>query len=382
MSPFEPKHFQPNLVVWAPGRINLIGEHTDYNLGYALPMAIDKGMRFGFSKNGSQSVCRIYSRDQENVLEVDLEHLEPSPIQWENYILGVLKGIRDQGGTCSGFDCVLESNLPQGAGMSSSAALECGMAYGVNELFDIGMDKTQLMKIAQKAEHDYVGTQCGIMDQFASLMGKKDHAMLLDCQNLAYNYVPLDQTDHSFLLLNTHVSHNLAESAYNERRAQCESVVAYFTEKDTRIASLRDISMEQLEAAREEIPELAFTRASYVLRENQRVQAMVNCLSQGAIHKAGDLLFQAHWDLSRAYEVSCPESDFLVEYAQNDPVVLGARQMGGGFGGCVLHLLPNAEIAAYTAKVTEAYKAAFQIELSAYTTKAEQGVYNLTTDHL
>ena len=213
------------VIVDSPGRINIIGEHTDYNLGYVLPTAIDKRIRFTLERNNTDTQCEIRSKGYEKALFVDLKHIAPSNTQWENYILGVLYEIYIRSKALKGFQCTIESDLPVGSGVSSSAALECGLAFGLNELFDLGLSKHEIVALSRDAEHNYVGTKCGIMDQFASVMSKKDHVILLDCKSMEHTYVPFAIAPYKLVLLNSNVSHSLASSEYNTRRKECEEGV-------------------------------------------------------------------------------------------------------------------------------------------------------------
>ena len=357
----------------APGRINLIGEHVDYNDGFVLPAAIDKCIYMELSKNGHKSRCSIKSEGYDTTLVADLHKLERGTEGWHNYILGVLNEMKKLTPKLRGFDCHVESKVPVGAGVSSSAALECGLAFGLNELFDLGLDKWELAKLGQRAEHNFVGTKCGIMDQFASIFGKKDHSMLLDCRSLEFEYIPTKIAPYKLLLLNTNVAHNLSTGEYNIRRQQCEDGLDLLSDKYNMEKSFRNVTPGMLEESRKELGSLLHDRCSFVIEEIQRVQAAVIALKAMDLNKFGGLMKQTHEGLSKKYEVSCPELDFLVEIAKSEPKVLGSRMMGGGFGGCTLNLVLEDAVDQFVGKASKAYRDKFGIDLSYYITMPSQG---------
>lgn len=367
------KTFTPELTITSPGRINLIGEHTDYNMGYVLPTAIEKKIVFRFQKNGSDSVCHVYSETYDTGFQIDLNRIARSEVEWENYILGVLNEISLRTDKVSGFDCVLQSDLPTGSGLSSSAALECGLAFGLNELFDLGLSNLEMVQLSQTAEHTYVGTQCGIMDQFASVMSKSGHVILLDCESLQYDYIPIDLHPYKIILLNTKVSHNLASSEYNTRKRECEEGVEIIRRNHPKIKSLRHVTEEMLNASKSEMGTTVFDRCSFIVSENKRVLEMAKALREKDLLSVGQLLYAAHHGISKLYEVSCAESDFLVELSKDNPNVLGARQTGGGFGGCTLNIVHEDEVDAFIATATKAYKNEFDIALEAFEVKPSGG---------
>lgn len=359
--------------VASPGRINLIGEHIDYNDGFVLPAAIDKCIYMEFSVNGHESRCTIKSQGFDSILVANLNKVEKGTEGWHNYVLGVLYEIQKLSPKLRGFDCHMESQIPVGSGVSSSAALECGLAFGLNELFDLGLDKWELVKLGQRAEHNFVGTKCGIMDQFSSVMGKKGHTMLLDCRSLDFEYIPTKIDPYKLLLLNTNVSHNLSTGEYNIRRAQCEDGLEILSKRFGIEKSFRNVTPPMLDESRNELGPLLYSRCSYVIEEIQRVQDAVDALKARELEKFGKLMAQTHEGLSKKYEVSCPELDFLVEIAENDPSVLGARMMGGGFGGCTLNLIHKDGIEEFVQKASIAYKDKFGINLSYFVTVPSQG---------
>ena len=294
----------------SPGRINLIGEHTDYNDGLVLPAAIDKEMALAISvkKDGP---CIVYSYDYEHQISFNLENFSANSTPWLNYILGVVAQIQKKGMSIRPFDCVFGGNIPLGAGLSSSAALECVFIYALNELNSLGLDKLEMVKMAQKAEHEYAGVNCGIMDQFASMFGEKDHVIQLDCRSLEYRSFPFVLDDYDVVLCDTNVKHSLASSEYNLRRQECERGVAMLQKYQPDIKSLRDVSIELLEAHKNEIDEVSYRRCRYVIEEIQRVKDSCLMLENGDMDTFGKNMFATHEGLSKEYEVSCDELDFF-----------------------------------------------------------------------
>ncbi|MEO9893884.1 galactokinase [Aurantibacter sp.] len=370
------KNFKSELIVESPGRINLIGEHTDYNMGFVLPTAIEKKIVFQFAKNESPNKCQVYSTTFNTGFELDLNTLEKSSVEWENYILGVLNEISKRTNKLSGFNCTIESNLPTGSGLSSSAALECGLAFGLNDLFDLGLSKMEMVKLSQIAEHTYAGTQCGIMDQFASVMSQKGHMLLLDCRTLEYKPIPINLEPYKIILLNTKVSHNLATSEYNTRKNECEEGVAILKQDYPEVNYLRDASMAMLEGVKERISETVYNRCSFIIAENKRVHQMAAALTANDLETVGQILYKAHEGISKFYEVSCAESDFLVEFSKSNIHVLGARQTGGGFGGCTLNIVHKNAVDDFVNAATQAYREKFNIELDAFEVKPSTGTFS------
>lgn len=365
---------QPQVLSVSPGRINLIGEHTDYNDGFVLPGAIDKKVTFLLAKNGMADTCRVHSLDMKQSIEFSLKDLNPNPAGgWQNYIIGVAAELQVNGAKLQGFDATFEGDIPLGAGLSSSAALECSLATGLNTLFELGFSQIELIKISQMAEHHYAGVKCGIMDQFASVMGKKNQVFRLDCRTLAYDHFPLDLEDYQLLLLDTCVEHSLGGSAYNERRNQCEAGVKLLKNIYPDILNLRDINPEQLAQHQGIMSETVYNRCLHVVNENERVNLTCQALTDHDMPLLGKLLYQSHDSLSNLYEVSCPELDFLVDYTRNIDTVLGARMMGGGFGGCTLNLLLSSEKDHFVEAISEAYFKQYGIHLKAYAVSLEDG---------
>lgn len=370
-----PENFTPDLVVESPGRINLIGEHTDYNLGYVLPTAIEKKITFKFIRNNSDKECNLYSLGYNTGFTLQLDKIARSNVEWENYILGVLNEILLRTDKLRGFDCTIESKLPMGSGLSSSAALECGLAFGLNELFDLGLSKMDIVQLSQKAEHTFVGTQCGIMDQFASVMSEKGHVILLDCKTLEHQQIPIKIDPYKMIMLNTKVSHNLASSEYNTRKRECEEGVAIIQKQYPEVRSLRDVTATMIQEFKQTMDATLFKRCSFIVSENDRVLQTANALKTNDLKVFGTLLYEAHEGISKLYEVSCPESDFLVDFSKQYDAVLGARQTGGGFGGCTLNIVHKDNVEAFVKEAAKAYKEAFNIELEAFEVKPSAGTY-------
>ena len=319
----------------SPGRINLIGEHTDYNGGFVFPGAVDCGIVAAIRPNGTDRV-RAYSIDLGESSEFGLEEKDAPAEGWAKYIFGVCREMAKLGVEVRGFDCVFSGDVPLGAGMSSSAALESTFAYALNDMFaDNRIDKFSLAKVGQMTEHHYVGVNCGIMDQFASVFGKKGNLMRLDCRSMEFEYFPFDPNGYRLLLVNSVVKHELVDSPYNKRRESCERVA-----KTLGIETLRDADFADLEAVKDKISEEDYKRARYVIGEKQRVLDVCEALEKGDYETVGARMYQTHWGMSRDYEVSCEELDFLVELAERCGVT-GSRIMGGGFGGCTINLVKD-----------------------------------------
>jgi len=371
--PEDIKNFKAEVSVASPGRINLIGEHTDYNQGFVMPSAIDKKIHFKFRKNDSENSARIYSETFETYVEFDLNKISKSNNSWENYLLGVIDEIQKSGKKLKGFDCIINSELPIGAGISSSAALECGFAGGLNSLFSLNLSQMEIVKLSQRAENNFVGNNCGIMDQYASVMSRKDHFIKLDCQSLEAEFIPAEIHNCKLLLLNTNVSHNLADSEYNTRRQECENAVVIIQQKYPEVKSLRQVTFEILEEFKEKIGATGLKRCRYVLEENKRVQETEKALRSGDLKALGELMYASHRGLQHQYEVSCPELDFLVDFSEDKSFIYGSRMMGGGFGGCTINLIETDKIEVYFEEVKKAYQEKFNITPTAITVVPDEG---------
>lgn len=370
---FSQKFSKQALTVIAPGRINLIGEHTDYNEGFVMPAAVDRQIEFAVATNGTD-VFNIFSADFNDSISFTRNELKAGN-HWSNYLMGVVDGFIDKGKIIKGVDCVFGGNIPAGAGMSSSAALCSGFGFALNELFKCGLSRMELALIGQRAEHRFAGVRCGIMDQYASLFGEKDSALLLDCRSLKHEVLPLNLGDYELLLVDTKVKHELGTSAYNERRAACEEGVHALQQAQSAIHSLRDVTVEQLQTIQSKVTPSVFAKCSYVINEITRTKRAAQMLKQNNLAGFGNAMYETHWGLSREFEVSCEESDFIASLASTHSEVLGARQMGGGFGGCVIHLIHKAAISKYSLQVKEKYVATFKKEPDFYSVNISQGVH-------
>jgi galactokinase len=377
-------HFgdDPKIIVRAPGRINLIGEHTDYNGGYVLPAAIDKAVYFAVSPREDDE-CHFVAHDLNESFTVNLKELEKTnKYSWANYLMGVLDELQAHVRTTSnvkrqtlkGINLTFGGDIPSGGGVSSSAAIENGIGFAVNELFNLGLSRIELLKISQRAENNFVGMKCGIMDMFASMMGKENAVIRLDCNSLKYEYFPFNAPDYRLVLCNTMVKHSLVDSEYNTRRAECEEGVALFQKYDPSVKMLRDVKISVLRKHKTELRPVVFKRCKYVIEEITRVEKACKALKKNDLATFGKLMFQTHDGLQNEYAVSCKELDFLAEKARHTEGVLGARMMGGGFGGCTINLVRTDAIEAFISAMKAAYLAAFNIDLPCFITTPKNGV--------
>ncbi len=359
------------IVVRSPGRINLIGEHLDYNNGFVLPAAIDKAVYVVVEKQ-EQPLYSLYSVDFNEAAEIPAQDLKPNFGHWSTYILGVVDQLVKKEYTVPGFRMRIYGDVPLGAGLSSSAAIECATAFALNELFEFGISKKELVLLAQKAEHEYAGVKCGIMDQFASVFGKKDHVIRLDCRSLEYEYFPLDLQGNEVWLFDTQVKHSLASSEYNVRRGQCEASVALIQQKYPAVQSLRDASMEMVNEC---IPasDVIYLRCKYVVEEIERLVNGCADLERGDLAAFGQKMFRTHEGLSKEYAVSCKELDYLADFVKARPEVIGARMMGGGFGGCTINIIKKEAVESLINELLPAYKRDMGLELRYYRVNIEDG---------
>jgi galactokinase len=350
------KHFDglTGAIYTSPGRVNLIGEHTDYNGGFVFPGAVDKGIMAEIRPNGTNKV-KAYSIDLKDYVEFGLNEEDAPRTSWARYIFGVCREMIKRGVEVKGFNTAFAGDVPLGAGMSSSAALESTYAYALNELFgDNKIDKFELAKVGQATEHNYCGVKCGIMDQFASIFGKKGSLMRLDCRSMEYKYYPFDPQGYRLVLVDSVVKHELASSAYNKRRESCENVVAVLQKNYPEVQFLRDATLDMLAEVKDEVSEEDYMRAEYVIEEIQRVLDVCDALEKGDYETVGDKMYETHQGMSKLYEVSCDELDFLNDVAF-DCGVTGSRVMGGGFGGCTINLVKEELYSTFVSEVRKRY---------------------------
>lgn len=359
---------------FSPGRINLIGEHIDYNDGFVMPAAIDKGIWFAVAINNSD-VLNFYSFDEQEDYSVSRFEVQKNH-GWRNYVLGVVDQVIQKNLPLQGFDCIFGGNLPIGAGLSSSAAVECGLLFALNEIFQFQLSRLDIALMAQKAEHTYPGVKCGIMDMYASSMGKRGHVLLLNCLTLEHRYFPLQLHKYSLVLINTKVNHSLASGEYNIRRQQCqEGFKIIQMNVDRSISSWQDVKPQDVKQLKDKMDEKVYQRSLFVTQEIERTQKAGQHLENNQLEEFGKLMFQTHDGLSKLYEVSIPELDFLVDIAKDHPSIIGSRVMGGGFGGCTINLVKKQEWAQVAEQITKAYKQQFNIDAEVYEVATSDGTY-------
>jgi galactokinase len=381
-----------SLVVQSPGRINLIGEHTDYNNGFVLPAAIDKCVQVAIAKR-TDGTIHMYAIDLQESVIVPAVAMQPHATIWVNYIIGVVVQVQKYNTSRSGsnasheidkgFDICIQGDIPVGAGLSSSAAVECAVIFALNEMYQLGLTKMQMALMTQQSEHEFAGVKCGIMDMFASLHGKSNQVILLDCGSLQHSYYPLDLKDYQIILFDTQIKHALASSEYNTRRMECEQGVGVLQQKYPSIKTLRDASKQQVEQclapknndAKNAISDKVYQRCKYVVDEIERVQLAVKDLLAGDIKAFGQKMYDTHEGLSKLYEVSCPELDILVNAVKDNPHVLGARMMGGGFGGCTINIIKKSKVQAIIHQVAEVYAQQTAHTLKVHQVKIAQGTH-------
>jgi len=360
------------ILVRSPGRINIIGEHTDYNEGFVMPAAINKAIYVAISKRDDREI-HLFSESYQEFDISSIDDLKQSENSWANYILGVADQLKERGYKLGGFNFYIDGDVPLGAGLSSSAAVECATGFALDQLFSLSVPKMDLALIAQKAEQTFAGVNCGIMDQFASVFGKKDHAMMLDCRSMEHVYIPLKLDGYKLLLLNTNVKHALSDSAYNKRRQQCEQGVSWVKEHYPNVNSLRDVDLSMLEEFVKPKDAEVYTKCRFVVEEIGRLLNAAEQLKNGNLESLGKLMYQTHEGLSAAYEVSCKELDFLVDAVKPLDYVLGARMMGGGFGGCTINIVKEENIPALIEDLATKYQMQFGLKLDAYTVQTDNG---------
>jgi galactokinase len=372
---FREKFSENPRLYFSPGRINLIGEHIDYNDGYVMPAAIDKGIYYAIALNDSDQI-NFYSVDFNESLSVKVSGVQRMD-GWKNYVLGVVNEFQLLNLAVKGFNCVFSGNIPIGAGISSSAALEGGLAFGLNELNGFSLNRKELALLCQRAEHNFPQVMCGIMDQYANMTGKRQHVILLDCMNITHEYLPLQLAGYKIVLINSKVHHSLASSEYNRRRKECEEGLMIMKE-EMKINSFRDVSKaEDLLACKNKMSEKVYSRCLYVVEEIQRTIAAAHLLKEHNIPAFGKLMFKTHEGLSKLYEVSCEELDFLVVLASKYQTVAGARLMGGGFGGCTINIVEESGKEEFLSKTLAAYKKEFNIDAEIYEVAVVDGTHEI-----
>lgn len=363
---------QEPLIVRSPGRVNLIGEHTDYNMGFVLPAAINKAAYIAISKRDDDTIILI-AADLDESYSTTLSTYNYSEKGWPNYIICVVDQLQKNNKKIGGFNAVISGDVPLGAGMSSSAAIECATVFSLNYLFDLGLEKIEMVKLAQKAENEFVGVNCGIMDQFASIFGKKGHVIKLDCRSLEFEYVPFDLEGIKIVLFDSMVKHALASSEYNVRTSQCKEGISIIQEKYREVKTLRDATLKMVEECLANGSSDIYHRCKYVVEENSRLIAACEDLTQNNMEDFGQKMYETHQGLSELYEVSCPELNFIVNCAKKEPGILGARMMGGGFGGCVISLVKEAALDGIVKRIKEAYWNKMNVGMNVYITQIEDG---------
>ncbi|GHT48769.1 galactokinase [Bacteroidia bacterium] len=372
---FKEKFGDGGVAYASPGRINLIGEHTDYNGGFVLPGAIDKAIYAVVKPNGTNKV-RAFAVDLNEASEFGLEEKDKPKEGFAKYIFGVAREMLKRGKTVPGFDVVIAGDVPLGAGMSSSAALESAVGFALNDQYQLGFTRQELATIGQATEHNYVGVKCGIMDQFASCMGKEGSLIRLDCRSLEHQYVPFDPKGYQLVLLNTCVTHELASSAYNKRRESCERVVEVIAKKHPEVKLLRDANLDWLKEVKTQVSAEDYMRAEFVIEEIQRLLDTCEALKKGDYETVGKKMYETHAGLSKKYEVSCPELDFLNDQAKAAGVT-GSRVMGGGFGGCTINLVKDGKVADFVKTASTAYEKKFGIKPKVYDVVIKDGAHKL-----
>jgi galactokinase len=358
---------------FSPGRINLIGEHIDYNDGFVMPAAIDKGVWFAVAPNNSDDL-NFYSHDLQEAYSVTRFEVKPKE-GWQNYVLGVVDQIQKKDLPLGGFDCAFGGNLPVGSGMSSSAAVECGLLFALNQIFNLTLSTLDMALMAQKAEHTFPRVMCGIMDQYANLFGKLNHVILLNCKTLEHQYYPLVLKDYSIVLINSKVHHSLASGEYNVRRQQCHEGFKILQANLDGVNSFQDIRPAQVEQLKDKFDSKVYNRCLYVTQEIERTQKAAEHLKNSELDAFGRLMYETHHGLSHLYEVSCIELDFLVEHAAREASIVGSRLMGGGFGGCTINLIHKHDWASVVDNITAAYQEEFDIEAEVYEVATSDGTY-------
>lgn len=362
------------LTIVSPGRINLIGEHTDYNMGFVMPAAIDKAMRFDFEKVDGDLI-QLVAQDLNESFEFSSNDLTIGMPDWAKYCAGIIDQLNKKNLEVDGFKCCFGGNIPLGAGLSSSAALGCGFLFGINEMFGLSLTRLEIAQIAQKSENEYVGVNCGIMDQYACVFGQPNSFVKIDCRSLDHEVVTGDFDGYQVILCDTNVKHSLASTEYNTRRSECEQGVEAINRINLDVHSLRDASLHDLEEVRNDISPAVYDRCKYVICENDRVVKAVKAIHANDMDSLGQLMFDSHDGLSNLYKVSCEELDVLADFAKSHDGVLGARMMGGGFGGCTINLVKSDQVEQFKADVSKHFKEKTGTETTIYDIMISTGVH-------
>lgn len=362
-------------VFFSPGRINLLGEHVDYNGGFVLPAAINKGIWFAIAPNDSNT-ANFVAADIQDSFSVDLNHIRKED-GWKNYVLGVLFVLQKKRLAVGGFNCVFGGNVPQGAGLSSSAALEAGLVFALNELFGFELTREAMALIAQESEHSFPGTKCGIMDMFASLHGKENNCMLLDCSTLQYEYLPLELNEYELVLINSNVHHSLNDGQYNKCFQEAMEGLSFFQTLNSHVTSYRSVSTDVVNQFKDNLSPAVYDRCIYITQEIERTKQAAVYLKDNNVIEFGKLMYQTHAGLSELYKVSCAELDFLVNEAKSKYDIIGSRMMGGGFGGCTINLIAKQNRAQLVGEIVAAYKNSFGIDAEVYVVETSNGTHEI-----
>ena len=360
---------------FSPGRINLLGEHVDYNGGFVLPAAINKGIWFAIAVNNTNT-AHFVAADVNESFSVELDDIKKQS-GWQNYVLGILHILQKKKLVIGGFNCLFGGNVPQGAGLSSSAALEAGLVYALDKLFDLALTTQQMALIAQEAEHSFPGTKCGIMDMFASLHGKEGHCILLDCNSLHYEYFPIVETEYELVLINSNVHHSLNDGQYNKRRQEAMEGLSFFQTINKNITSFRSVSPEVVTQFKDNLEEKVFDRCLYITQEIDRTKKAAEYLKANDLLEFGKLMYKTHKGLSELYEVSCGELDYLVMEAKMQYDVIGSRMMGGGFGGCTINLIAKNNRENVVNSIVTSYQRLYNIEPEVYLVETSNGTHEI-----
>lgn len=371
---------RPSHVVRSPGRINVIGEHTDYNMGFVLPGAIDKSIYLAIGPSSDQT-HHFFAMDKNESVEIDPEKLEKQDANWSDYLIGGLLYYQEKWEQPAPMNLVFSSDLPIGAGLSSSSALSCGMLYSIVLMAENKVEREIIALLGHRVEREFVGLKGGIMDQYANMLSHENEVILIDCQNRTTTRHKISMSDHSFVLIDTRVEHELTGSDYNTRAEESIMAVEGFRRDHPDISSLRDVTMDMIKSADGRISELLLRRSRFVVEENERVQRSIDALQKQDLNRLGQLLFESHNGLKNDYEVSCPELDFLVDEAKKINGVLGSRMMGGGFGGCTINLVENDQIDLLVNRIKSAYLDKYDIEANAIIVRLSNGTSSIEAEY-